>query len=70
MRLLALIPVALLAGCASAPKWLENRLSCTVDGKEAHVLSKWGPVSIGSKLADADARVVCQGQAVRGSSQA
>lgn len=64
MRLLALIPVVLLAGCAS-PKWLENRLSCTVDGKEAHVVSKWGPVSIGSKLADADARVVCQAQSVR-----
>ena len=59
MRLLALIPVALLAGCSSAPKWLENRIACTVDGAEAHVVSKWGPVSVGSKIADADAKVVC-----------
>lgn len=48
----------LLSGCAS-PKWLENRAVCTIDGKEAHVISKWALLSIGSKLADSDAKVMC-----------
>jgi len=50
----------LLAGCSSSPKWLENRVACTVDGKEAHVVSKWGPISIGSEVATADAKVICK----------
>jgi uncharacterized lipoprotein YajG len=59
MKLLILIPLVLLTGCSTSPKWLENRVACTADGKEAHVLSKWGPVSIGARLADSDAKVVC-----------
>jgi starvation-inducible outer membrane lipoprotein len=51
---------AMLAGCSSSPKWLENRAVCTVDGKEAHTISKWGPIGIGSKLADSDAKVICK----------
>jgi hypothetical protein len=50
---------ALLAGCSS-PRWLENRVACTVDGSEAHVISKWGPVGVGAKIADDDARVLCK----------
>lgn len=50
---------ALLAGCGST-QMLENRAVCTVDGSEAHVISKWGPVGIGAKLAEADARVMCK----------
>lgn len=49
-----------LAGCAS-PKWLDNRVACTVAKDEAHVLSKWGPVSIGSQVAAPDAAVLCKG---------
>lgn len=48
----------LLAGC-SAGQMLENRVACTVDGAEAHVISKWGPVGIGAKIAAGDARVLC-----------
>jgi hypothetical protein len=48
-----------LTGCAG-PKWLENRVVCTADRAEAHVLSKWGPASIGAQVADADARVICR----------
>jgi hypothetical protein len=57
---LALAVGCLTAGCSSTPKWLETRAVCTLDGKEAHVLSKWGPVSLGSKLADADAKAICE----------
>lgn len=50
---------AMLAGCGSQPKLFENRASCTLDGKELHVLSKWGRFSIGTQVADADAVVAC-----------
>jgi uncharacterized lipoprotein YajG len=59
MKLLVLIPLAMLAGCSTSPKWLENRVACTADGKEAHVISKWALFSIGAKLADGDAKAVC-----------
>jgi len=59
MTKLALVCAALLlAGCSSS-KLLENRVACTVDGSEAHVISKWGPVGVGAKIAASDARVLC-----------
>jgi hypothetical protein len=51
--------LALLSGCASRPVWLENRVACTADSTELHAISKWGPFSIGSQIAPADAAVVC-----------
>ncbi len=61
LMMLTVLPLLglLLAGCGSMPKMLENRAACTLDGAELHVLSKWGPFSVGSKLAPADAAVVC-----------
>lgn len=59
MKRSLIILTCLLAGCSTSPKWLENRVACTVDGTEAHVLSKWGPVSIGARLAESDAAAVC-----------
>jgi starvation-inducible outer membrane lipoprotein len=50
----------LVSGCASDPKWLENRVLCTVDGEEMHVVSKWGPIEFGSQIADSDAAAVCK----------
>lgn len=58
MRYLLIICV-LLSGCATRPDWLGNRIACTVDGKELHALSKWGPFSIGSVIDERDAKVVC-----------
>jgi hypothetical protein len=49
----------MVAGCGS-PRWLENRVACTVDGAEAHVISKWGPLGVGAKIAPDDARVLCK----------
>ena len=59
MKIAILLVAVLLSGCGST-KWLENRAACTVDGAEAHVISKWGPIGIGSKLADSDAAVICK----------
>ena len=50
---------AMLSGCAGS-KLLENRLACTVDKSEAHVVSKWGPIGVSSEIAKADAAVVCK----------
>lgn len=54
-----LLAAALLTGCGMSPKVLENRVVCTIDRSEAHVLSKWGPVSVGTQVSQADAAVVC-----------
>ncbi len=48
----------LLSGCASLD-FLENRVSCSVDGKQAYVNSMYGPVGVTSKVAKADAAVIC-----------
>ena len=47
------------AGCANSPKFLENRLACTVDGSELYAVSKWGPFGLGTQIAQADAAKVC-----------
>lgn len=49
-----------LTGCATRPVWLENRVACTLDRKELHALSKWGPFSIGSVISASDAEVACK----------
>jgi hypothetical protein len=58
-RILILCAALALAGCSSA-RWLENRVVCTVDGSESHVVSKWGPVGIAGRIADDDAKVLCK----------
>lgn len=55
-----IVLAALLAGCSSPPKWVENRVVCTVDKSEAHFLSKWGLFGITSEIAEPDARVICK----------
>ena len=51
-----------LSGCAMDPsKYLANRLACTADKAEAHVLSTWVLFSIGAKIAAVDAAAVCGG---------
>lgn len=53
------LAVVLLAGCGSNPKLMENRVACTLDRSEAHILSKWGPVSVGTQVSQADTAVLC-----------
>lgn len=59
LALAAALLAVLCAGCSTRPRLLENRAACTLDGTELHVLSKWGPFSVGTQLAAADAAVVC-----------
>ena len=58
--LLSLLIALGVSGCASTrPEFLENRVVCTVDKQEAHIVSKWGPVGVASKIAESDTKVIC-----------
>jgi hypothetical protein len=60
--LIAVLALGALAGCSSLgldPKLLENRIVKTLACDEVHVVSKYGPVGITSKIASADAAVLC-----------
>lgn len=59
MVLVLVMGSAMLSGCAGS-KLLENRITCSVDKSEAHVVSKWGPIGVSSEIAKADAAVVCK----------
>jgi hypothetical protein len=49
----------MMGGCAS-PKFLENRITCTVGRDEAQIVSKWGPFGISAQVAADDAKVLCK----------
>lgn len=55
MRLALLTAAALLAGCSTTPKWLQNTAACSLDGQQAFVVSRWGPVAIAAPLEPAAA---------------
>jgi hypothetical protein len=57
---LCVLLLLILPGCATRPAWLENRVACTLDRAQLYALSIWGPLSIGSRIADADAAVACR----------
>ncbi len=58
--IITLALAALLAGCGTRPTWLDNRAACTLDGEQLHVLSVWGPFSIGTEIRREDAEVACR----------
>lgn len=60
MRLiLALVLAASLTGCADFKGVFANRLSCTLDRTAAFMNSLYGPIGITTKVAEADAVVLC-----------
>lgn len=52
--------VLALSGCASLDGMLENRVSCTLDGKQALYSSMYGPVGITSMVSDGDSAAICR----------
>jgi len=58
-----LILALLFSGCSSG--MFENRVTCTIDGKRAQIVSKWGALGIASELTEADALAICKGQGVK-----
>lgn len=64
MRPLLLLPIlALLGGCSTLDKVLENRVSCTLDRKQALYSSMYGPIGITSKVSEGDSTTICGGAA-------
>lgn len=51
--------MAALSGCASLGDQLENRVSCTVDGKKAFFNSMFSILGITYRIDEADAKVIC-----------
>lgn len=49
-----------LSGCGSVSQYLETRVTCTVARDEARADSKWGPIGISTKIAEADSKVICK----------
>ena len=61
LGLLALaVLVVLLTGCSGLKQKFEVRVATTVDCTEAHVISKWWLFSLGTQIADPDARVLAR----------
>lgn len=64
VSVIALIVLAFLfSGCASSTAgkigMLDNRVSCTLDGKHMLFSSMYGPVGITAKVEEADGKVIC-----------
>ena len=58
--LIALAIAAMLTGCGSLPSGtFANRISCTLDHKQAFVNSMYGVIGITSKVHADDAAVAC-----------
>lgn len=58
-KLLIVAMLAALSGCATIGEQLENRVSCTVDGKKAFFNSMFSILGITYRIDDADAKVIC-----------
>lgn len=58
-KLIVFAAILLLSGCSSLKGTFANRAACTLDGKQMLVASMYGPIGIASKVAEADAVVVC-----------
>jgi len=62
-RLLLTLWVLALTGCTSTGMFkgtFENRLACSMDGKEVYFLSKYGWLSIGAEIAAQDVPQECR----------
>ncbi len=60
IRLLFALALVSLTGCASLDGMLDNRVSCTLDGKQALYSSMYGPIGVTSKVSDSDSGVICK----------
>lgn len=51
---------ALLAGCGTLDRVLENRVACSLDRSQGAFISWYGPLGISAKIAEADAEAMCK----------
>lgn len=57
-----LVMAVLLSGCSTTlfKGTFENRLACSMDGKEVYFLSKYGWVSVGAEISPKDLPAECK----------
>lgn len=59
-RMIILAAAAALSGCSTLDRVMENRVACSLDRTQGAVISWYGPLGIGAKIAEADAKVMCE----------
>lgn len=59
-RIIILAAAALLAGCSSLDRIMENRVSCSLDRTQGAFISWYGPLGISAKIAEADVEQMCK----------
>lgn len=59
-RICILAIAALLSGCSTLDRVLENRVACSLDRTQGAFISWYGPLGISAKIAEADAKVMCE----------
>ena len=55
-----LAAAALLAGCGTLDRVLENRVACSLDRSQGAFISWYGPLGISAKIAEADVEQMCK----------
>lgn len=59
-RILILAAALLLAGCSTLDHVMENRVACSLDRTQGAFISWYGPLGISAKIAEADAKAMCE----------
>lgn len=59
LKILSLVAILALTGCATKPAFLDNRVVCTVSKDKAFVVSQWGLVGISAEIAKQDQEAIC-----------
>ncbi len=59
-RIIIMVAAALLAGCSTLDRVMENRVACSLDRSQGAFISWYGPLGISAKIAEADAEAMCK----------
>ena len=58
--IIVIAAAALLAGCSTLDRVMENRVACSLDRSQGAFISWYGPLGISAKIAEADAEAMCK----------
>lgn len=60
MTMLTLFLALLLSACGSIKGQFVNRAACSLDREEAYFCSFYGPLCVGAKIDERDAKAMCK----------
>ena len=58
--IIVIAAAALLAGCSTLDRVMENRVACSLDRTQGAFISWYGPLGISAKIAEADVEQMCK----------